>query len=238
MGTRSDGRSPDELRPVRIVPNAQMHAEGSVIIETGNTRVLCAVSVEDRVPPFLRGAGKGWVTAEYGMLPRSTTTRTPREDRARGRSSEIQRLIGRSLRAVTDMEALGERTFQVDCDVLQADAGTRTAAVTGSYVALYQAFLGLQRKNLLKTIPFKSAVTAVSVGVINGTPMLDLCYEEDSHAQVDFNVVATDKGEFVEVQGTGEARAFSRKEHDLLLDLALKGIQRLLVEQQNAIKLL
>jgi ribonuclease PH len=224
-----------------MTPGYQPYAEGSVLIETGNTRVICAVSIEERVPPFLRGTGKGWISAEYGMLPRSTATRTPRESgqgRERGRTHEIQRLVGRSLRAVADLGGLGERTFQVDCDVIQADAGTRTASITGSYVALYQALLGLQRRKLVSAMPLRSAVAAVSVGIVGGAPLLDMCYEEDSRAEVDFNVVATDQGGLVEVQGTGEARAFTRTEHEQLLDLALRGIRQLFLEQQNIIKLL
>jgi len=198
--------------------------------------VLCAVSIEESVPPFLRGAGKGWVTAEYGMLPRSTLTRTPREKSAKaGRTQEIQRLIGRSLRAVTDLEALGERTLTVDCDVLQADGGTRTAAVTGAYVALCQAVKLLQDRKLLQGSPVKAAVAATSVGIVDGKPMLDLCYEEDFKAEADFNLVMTDKGEFVEVQGSGEETTFSRGELDSVLALAEKGIRSLLESQRAAI---
>lgn len=236
---RSDGRTPDQLRPVRIVPGFQQYAEGSVLIECGDTRVLCAVSIEERVPPFLRGTGKGWVSAEYGMLPRSTGTRTPRESaqgRERGRTFEIQRLIGRSLRAVTNLEALGERTFLIDCDVLQADGGTRTASITGSYVAMYMACVDLMRRKLLRAMPFRCAVAAVSVGLVDEQPLLDLCYQEDSRAEVDFNLVATDSGDLVEVQGTAEGRPFSRATYDALLDLGLRGVGRLFLEQQNVIK--
>lgn len=238
---RIDNRSPDQLRPIRITPGFQRYAEGSALIETGNTHVLCAVSIEERVPPFLRGAGKGWVSAEYGMLPRSTSTRTPRESaqgRERGRTYEIQRLIGRSLRAVINLEGLGERTFLIDCDVLQADGGTRTAAITGSYVAMYQACADLVRRRLLPAMPFRGAVAAVSVGLVDGRMLLDLCYEEDSRADVDFNLVATDQGELVEVQCTAESRPFPRKTYDALLELGLLGTTRLFLEQQNVIKLL
>jgi len=236
---RSDGRKPDQLRDTRIIPNAQVFAEGSTIIETGQTRVLCAVSVEEGVPRFLRGAGKGWVTAEYGMLPRSTITRSPRESRAggpRGRTQEIQRLIGRSLRAVVDLECLGERTLTVDCDVLQADGGTRTAAITGAYVALYQAFTTLIKRNELQSMPLKNAVAATSVGVIDGQVLLDLSYEEDYRADADFNVVMTDQGEFVEVQGTAESGAFSKALLDEVLASAGTGIEQLFQLQNEAVR--
>ena len=235
---RADGRRPDQLRDVRLTPNAQVFAEGSVMIETGQTRVLCSASVEDGVPPFLRGAGRGWVTAEYAMLPRATVTRSPREGRGRGprgRTHEIQRLIGRSLRAAVDMEALGERTVTLDCDVLQADGGTRTAAITGAYVALHQALTTLKNRNDLSVMPIKSAVAATSVGVVGGRVLLDLSYEEDYRAEVDFNVVMTDQGEFVEVQGTAESGAFSRGVLDEMLDLAGRGISQLLQDQKRVI---
>ncbi|MBI2935718.1 MAG: ribonuclease PH [Chloroflexi bacterium] len=235
---RSDGRTAYDLRPVKITPGHLLFAEGSALIEAGSTRVLCAVSVEERIPAFLRGMGRGWISAEYGMLPRSTPTRTARDGgqgRERGRVYEIQRLIGRALRAVTRLDALGERTFIVDCDVLQADGGTRTAAVTGSYVALYQAFSNLKRQGLLKTIPFHNAVAAISVGLLDGVPLLDLSYEEDSHADVDFNCVMTDQGDLVEVQGTAESQPFARQSLDALLDLAHTGIQRLFAVQKTAI---
>ena len=231
---RTDGRAHNQLRPVSITPGYLLFPEGSTLIEMGNTRVLCTVSVEDRVPGFLRGTGKGWVTAEYGMLPRSTVTRTPRGEDS-GRTREIQRLVGRSLRAVTDLVRLGDRTFTVDCDVLQADGGTRTAAITGAYVALYQAFLVLQRRRLLPAIPFKAAVGAVSAGIVDGQALLDLCYEEDSRAEVDLNVVMTDKGDLVEVQGTAEEKPFSRETLESLLDLAAEGIRQLHQAQQEAI---
>ncbi len=237
---RIDGRTSNQLRPVSISTNAQPYAEGSVLITMGETRVLCSVSVEDKQPPFLRGTTKGWVTAEYSMLPRATLTRTPRDrdGHVNGRTVEIQRLIGRSLRAVTDMEALGPRTLTVDCDVLQADGGTRTAAITGAYVALYQAMNGLVRKSLLKAVPMKSAVAAVSVGIIEGQILLDLCYQEDSKADVDFNIVKVGTGEFVELQGTAEAVPFPRKSLDDLLAVAQSGIDQLLRFQQEAIKTL
>ncbi|MCH8869078.1 MAG: ribonuclease PH [Chloroflexi bacterium] len=233
--TRTDGRANDELRPTTITLGAQAYAEGSVIIETGMTKVLCAVSVESRVPPFLRGTGKGWVTSEYAMLPRATHTRTQRETTPRGRTQEIQRLIGRSLRAVVDMDHLGERTFTVDCDVLQADGGTRTASITGAYVALYQAFHTLVRHDELDRIPFTAAVAATSVGIVGDDVMLDLCYQEDSQADGDFNIVMTDKGEFVEVQGTAEGKPFSRELLDTVLSLAGVGISRLFDIQKETI---
>lgn len=233
---RIDGRAADELRPVTITPNVQQFAEGSVMIETGLTRVLCAVSVQDGVPPFLRDTGQGWVTAEYSMLPRSTLTRTQRESRGpRGRTQEIQRLIGRSLRAAVDMNALGERTFLVDCDVIQADGGTRTAAITGAYVSLYQAINTLVNSGKIDQIPVKHAVAATSVGIIGEETLLDLCYDEDFKAEVDFNVVMTDKGEFIEVQGTAEGEPFSRDTLDRIVALAKKGIDELIAAQRDVI---
>jgi ribonuclease PH len=208
------------------------------LIELGRTRVLCSVSVEDRVPHFLKGEGTGWVTAEYAMLPRSTLTRTPRNlspERQAGRNQEIQRLIGRSLRAVTDLAALGERTFTIDCDVLQADGGTRTAAITGGYVALFVALHNLKKRGMLSSIPLKGAVAATSVGIVGREALLDLCYEEDFQAAVDFNVVMTDKGEFVEIQGTAEGKPFSKEAVDSLLALAQKGIKQLLKIQESAL---
>ncbi len=236
---RADGRAYDELRPVRISPGFQSFAEGSALIEVGQTRVLCSVSVEERVPAFLRGGGDGWITAEYAMLPRSTVTRTPRDsslNRVAGRSQEIQRLIGRSLRAIADLGALGERTLTVDCDVLQADGGTRTAAITGSYVALYQALQTLLNMGVLSSMPLKSAVAATSAGIVHGYVMLDLCYDEDWNAAVDFNVVMTSQGEFVEVQGTAEGKPFSKETIDSLLALADKGIKQLFEAQQQALE--
>ena len=232
---RADGRAWDELRPVKIIPSYQSFAEGSALIELGKTRVLCSVSVEERVPGFLKGQGTGWVTAEYSMLPRATVTRTPRDSsrgRVAGRSQEIQRLIGRSLRAVTDLNALGERTLIVDCDVIQADGGTRTAAITGSYVALHQAMQTLTNMGVLSSIPLESAVAATSVGIVHGYQLLDLCYDEDSNAEVDFNVVMTSQGKFVEVQGTAETNPFSKETIDSLLSLAEKGIKQLFQVQQ------
>jgi len=235
---RADGRRPDQLRPVRIVPGYLPHAEGSALIEQGGTVVLCAVSVEDRLPPFLRDKGGGWVTAEYGMLPRSTHTRSPREaaqGRVGGRTHEIQRLIGRALRAVTRLDILGERTFTVDCDVIQADAGTRCAAITGAYVALRQACDTLLGRHTLSTLPLRDALAAVSVGIVGGVPLLDLTYEEDSRAEADFNVVLTASGEFVEVQGSAESAPFPRTTLDEVLRLAGQGIRELLATQSEAL---
>jgi ribonuclease PH len=225
---RVDGRANDQPREVKITPSYLVFPEGSALIEVGETKVICTASLEERVPPFLRGQGKGWVTAEYGMLPRSTLTRRPRESESggvAGRTHEIQRLIGRSLRAVVDMKALGERTLVMDCDVLQADGGTRTAAITGSYIALYQALLHMVKTGALASVPLKGAVAAISVGLVDGETVLDLCYDEDSRAEVDFNVVMTQGGDFVEVQGTAEGNPYSRAAMDELLSLAEKGIQ-------------
>lgn len=236
---RADGRAWDELRPVKITPRYQSFAEGSALIELGKTQVLCSVSVEERVPAFLRGGGSGWVTAEYAMLPRSTTTRTPRDSsrgRIAGRSQEIQRLIGRSLRAITDLSALGERTLIVDCDVIQADGGTRTAAITGSYVALHQALQTLANMGIIPSIPLKSAVAATSVGITHSYKMLDLCYDEDCNAAVDFNVVMTSEGKFAEIQGTAEISPFSKETMDSLLSLGEKGIRQLFQVQQAALE--
>jgi ribonuclease PH len=235
---RIDGRAGDELRPINIILGYQAFAEGSALIELGRTRVLCSVSLEDRVPNFLKGQGTGWVTAEYAMLPRSTLTRTPRSvspERQAGRNQEIQRLIGRSLRAVTDLAALGERTFTVDCDVLQADGGTRTAAITGGYIALFVALNNMKKRGILSSIPLKSAVAATSVGIVGREVLLDLCYEEDFQAAVDFNVVMTDKGEFVEIQGTAEGKPFSRATIDDLLTLAGQGIKQLFKVQKTVL---
>jgi ribonuclease PH len=215
----------------------QNFAEGSVLIELGQTRVVCSVSTEDRVPAFLKGSGEGWVTAEYAMLPRSTLTRTAR-DRAGGRSQEIQRLIGRSLRAATNLASLGEKTFIVDCDVLQADGGTRTAAITGGYVALYQAFHNLRKQGVLPFLPLNRMVAATSVGIVSGNMLLDLCYEEDYRAEVDFNVVMTDKNEFVEIQGTAEGKPFSKEGADALLVLAQEGINKLFRIQKETLRAL
>lgn len=236
---RIDGRKWDELRPVKITPGFQPFAEGSVLIEIGQTRVACTASVEDKVPPFLRGSGSGWVTAEYSMLPRATLTRTVRDSmrgRISGRNQEIQRLIGRSIRAVTELSQLGERTIVLDCDVIQADGGTRTAAVTGSYLAMHQAIFSMSRMGLVSNMFLKHTVAATSVGISRGRMLLDLNYEEDSTAEVDFNVVMTSTGELVEVQGTAESRPFSRQTMDEMLELAGKGIQELVGVQQKCIR--
>jgi len=235
---RVDKRAWDELRPVTITTGYQSYAEGSALIEMGKTRVLCSVSMEDRVPAFLKGEGSGWITAEYAMLPRATVTRTPRDaflGRVGGRNQEIQRLIGRSLRAVTDLTALGERTLIVDCDVLQADGSTRTAAITGAYVALYQALQTLGNMGIISAMPLDSAVAATSVGILHSNMLLDLCYDEDFNAEVDFNVVMTSQGKFVELQGTAENKPFSKENIDSLLELAQKGIQELFQVQQSVI---
>lgn len=234
---RADGRAPDALRPVRIQPNPVIHAEGSALIQMGNTVVLCTATVVEEVPGWLRGQGKGWVTAEYALLPRSTHERTPRERSGpRGRTQEIQRLIGRSLRAAVNLEALGERMIIVDADVLQADGGTRTAAVTGGYVALALALRRLVEEGVVTAHVFRPAVAAVSVGVVDAVPMLDLTYEEDQRALVDMNVVMNAVGDFVEIQGTAEGEPFSRETLNRLLDLAWQGIQQLLKIQQDAIR--
>ena len=238
MTTRTDSRAPSELRPTRLTPHYLMHAEGSVLIEVGRTRVVCTASVEDRVPPFLRNSGRGWVTSEYGMLPRATSTRTQREATAGkvgGRTQEIQRLIGRSLRAVTRLELLGERTIWVDCDVLQADGGTRTASITGGFVALVLALAKLREQGLIGRVPIQDYVAATSIGVVNGTPMLDLAYEEDSKAEVDMNVVKTGDGRFIEVQGTAEGLPFGRDVLGELLDLADQGIRELVSLQREIV---
>jgi ribonuclease PH len=238
MAQRVDGRRPAELRPVKITTGVLDYAEGSCLVEFGRTRVLCAASVEDRQPPFLRGTQSGWITAEYSMLPRATHTRTQREvERGRpgGRTQEIQRLVGRSLRGIANLELLGPRTITVDCDVLQADGGTRTAAITGGYVALAIAVDGLVRATAVSKAVIKAPVAAVSVGIVKGIPVLDLCYEEDSTAEVDFNVVMTGEDEFVEVQGTAEGRTFSRQAMDALIDLARDGIQELFEFQRQAL---
>ncbi|MEM6818278.1 MAG: ribonuclease PH [Pseudomonadota bacterium] len=238
MTDRPSGRAADELRQVRIETDYTCHAAGSVLISCGGTRVLCTASVEDRVPPFLRGKGQGWVTAEYGMLPGSTHTRGQREaarGKQSGRTQEIQRLIGRSLRAITDLSALGERTITLDCDVLQADGGTRTASITGAYVALALATRRLAETRAIKRDPLHGAVGAVSVGIYRGVPVLDLDYPEDSEAETDMNVVMNDAGAFIEVQGTAEGHAFRREELDQLLDLAAFGITELMAAQQAAL---
>jgi ribonuclease PH len=234
---RSDNRAHDHLRETTIFPHYLPHAEGSVLIETGRTKVICTASLEDRVPLFLRNTGKGWITAEYGMLPRATNTRTTREAAAGkvgGRTQEIQRLIGRSLRSVADLPALGERTIWIDCDVIQADGGTRTASITGAFVALALAFETMRRRELLRGIPLRDYVAATSVGIVDGEPLLDLAYDDDSRADVDMNVVMTGGGRFIEVQGTAEAIPFGRDALNTLLDLAESGIRQL-VEKQRAI---
>ncbi len=235
---RTDGRGHDELRPVQITPGFLSYAEGSVLIEMGSTRVVCAASLEDRVPPFLRNSGQGWLTAEYAMLPRSTQTRTSREigrGGPSGRTHEIQRLIGRSLRAVADMKALGERTLTIDCDVLQADGGTRTAAITGAYVAFALASNHLLKLGKISRPLTNNQVAAVSVGIVSNTPLLDLKYDEDSRADVDMNVVCTSDGRFIELQGTAEREPFSRSQMDELLALATQGIEVLVGLQKSVI---
>ncbi len=238
MSKRRNERAADALRAVRFTRHYTRHAEGAVLVEFGDTRVLCTVSIEEGVPGFLRGKGQGWVTAEYGMLPRATHTRSAREaarGKQSGRTQEIQRLIGRSLRAVVDLRALGERTVTIDCDVLQADGGTRTASITGSYVALADAVDALRRRGVLKGSPLHGQVAAVSVGIVGGIPVLDLDYEEDSEAETDMNVVMNNGGGFIEVQGTAEGHAFRRNELDALLNLAATGIGELCALQSQAL---
>jgi ribonuclease PH len=235
---RPSGRKPDELRPVRITRGYTRHAEGSVLIEAGDTRVLCTASIDEKVPPFLKGQGKGWLTAEYGMLPRSTNTRMQREaasGKQSGRTQEIQRLIGRSLRAVADLSLFGERTIQIDCDVLQADGGTRTASITGAFVAVYDAARVLLDKGAIAASPLVDFVAAVSVGVYEGAPVLDLDYAEDSACETDMNVVMTGSGGLVEVQGTAEGKPFTRAELDAMLELASSGIRQLIATQRSAL---
>ncbi len=236
--TRSDGRTPNQMRAVSIKKHFIKHAEGSVLIQVGNTQVICNASVEDKVPPFLRDKKQGWVTAEYAMLPRSTHTRTPRESsrgKVSGRTQEIQRLIGRSLRTVVDMEQLGERTLWIDCDVIQADGGTRTASITGAFVAMCLALKQLKKDKQIEIFPVKDFVAATSVGILNGKKILDLDYSEDSEAEVDMNIVKTGSGGFVEVQGTAERKPFSDQDMTALLSLAHKGIKELIVLQKKAI---
>jgi ribonuclease PH len=234
---RQYDRAPGDLRPTQITANYLLHAEGSVLIEVGQTKVICTASVEERVPPFLRGTGKGWVTAEYGMLPRATSTRSTREassGKVGGRTMEIQRLIGRSMRTIVRLNELGERTVWLDCDVIQADGGTRTAAITGAFVALVLALERLKKNEVLRTIPISDYVAATSVGIVGGMPLLDLAYEEDSKADVDMNIVKTGDGRYIEVQGTAESEPFSRDALGGLLDLADAGIAQL-IEKQRAI---
>jgi ribonuclease PH len=236
---RSDGREAAALRPVKITRNYMKHAEGSVLIEIGDTKVICSASVEERVPPFLRNTGKGWVTAEYSMLPRSTNTRTPRDSmtgRGNGRAFEIQRLIGRSLRSVVDLNGFGERTIWIDCDVIQADGGTRTAAITGAYVALMDAFQKMIKLGMIEKVPVRDSVAAVSVGKVGGKILLDLNYEEDSKAEVDMNVVMTGSGKFVEIQGTAEVATFTKREMDELTKVAQKGIKELTKIQKRVLE--
>ncbi|MBI2861264.1 MAG: ribonuclease PH [Chloroflexi bacterium] len=235
---RRDGREPRAIRPVKIIPDYLQFADGSALIEMGSTRVLCAATVEERLPPFLQGRGQGWITAEYGMLPRATPTRSPREaalGRPGGRTQEIQRLIGRALRATADLSTLGERSVVVDCDVLQADGGTRTAAITGGYVALALALRRVFDRGQLSKWPLRTAVAAISAGIVRGNALLDLCYQEGSRAEVDINVAMTADGKLVEVQGTAEGEPFDRRTLDQLLDLAAEGIRQLLALQRQAL---
>jgi len=235
---RTDGRKPAQLRAVTITPRYIKTAEGSVLIEMGDTRVICTAKLEERVPPFLRNTGKGWITAEYGMLPGSSQTRIGRESargRIGGRTHEIQRLIGRSLRAVADLRSLGEKTIWIDCDVIQADGGTRTASITGAYVALAEAVRGWLERGVIGADPLKDAVAAVSIGIIDGKILLDLCYEEDSRAEVDMNFVMTGAGKFIEVQGTAEAAPFTRKQMEKMAEIAQQGIKELLKTQKKVI---
>jgi ribonuclease PH len=237
---RPSGRAVDEMRAIKFTRNYTKHAEGSVLIEFGDTKVICNASVEDRVPPFLKGAGSGWITAEYGMLPRSTGTRSQREaahGKQSGRTQEIQRLIGRSLRAAADLKALGERTITIDCDVLQADGGTRTAAITGGYVALADAVNHMLARNMIDKNPLFGMIASVSVGIYAGIPVLDLDYAEDSQAETDMNIVMNDAGAFIEIQGTAEGHAFRGEELHAMLELAKKGIDKLIRSQQEVLKL-
>jgi ribonuclease PH len=233
---RPDGRKPDQMRPIKVTKNYMRNAEGSCLIEFGHTKVICSASVEEGVPPFLKNTGKGWVTAEYGMLPRSCGSRIRREKVTGGRSEEIQRLVGRSLRAVVDMAPLGERTIRIDCDVLEGDGGTRTASITGGFIALAMALQWMKNKGMIKELPLRDSVAAISVGVFQGTPVLDLNYAEDSKADVDMNIVMVGKGQFVEVQGTGEGGTFSETQMTSLLKLAKKGIKELqAIQKKNLI---
>lgn len=235
--SRVDGRAPSEMRPVKIARGFMPNAEGSCLVEFGNTKVICTATVEDRVPPFLKNSGRGWVTAEYGMLPRSGKERNQRETRGPApRSTEIQRLIGRSFRSIVELEALGERTVMLDCDVLQADGGTRTASITGGYIALADALRWMKAENMIRRVPLLEMVAAVSVGTVGNVDVIDLCYEEDSRAAVDMNVVMTDKGRYIEVQGTAEGQPFDRVRLNRLLDLASEGIQRLIKLQKEALE--
>ena len=235
---RSDGRKPKQLRLIKIAPNYLKTADGSVLIEMGDTKVICTAKLEDRVPPFLRNSGKGWITAEYGMLPGSSQARIGRESsrgKVGGRTHEIQRLIGRSLRAITDLTNLGERTVWIDCDVIQADGGTRTASITGAYVSLCEAVRSWQKRGIIAQEPIKDSVAAVSIGIVDGKILLDLCYEEDSKADVDMNFVMTGSGKFVEIQGTAESAPFSKKQMDKMSEIAQQGIKELLKAQKQAL---
>jgi ribonuclease PH len=235
---RSDGRKPNELRPLKITPSYIKTADGSVLIEMGGTRVICTAKLEERVPPFLRNSGKGWITAEYGMLPGSSQQRIGRESsrgKVGGRTHEIQRLIGRSLRSVADLKSLGERTIWIDCDVIQADGGTRTASITGAYIALMEAARSWRERGILSAEPVHDAVAAVSIGILDGKILLDLCYEEDSKAEVDMNFVMTGSGKFIEVQGTAEASPFTRKQMERMAEIAQQGIKDLLKAQKKAL---
>jgi len=235
---RRDGRGADELRPLVLTRKYNKYAEGSVLVQLGDTRLICTASLEERVPPFMRGSGQGWITAEYGMLPRATHDRSPRDattGRIGGRTHEIQRIIGRSLRAAVDLARLGERTIQIDCDVLQADGGTRTAAITGAFVALVDALLLLKRTGAVPKLPIKEFVAATSVGIVDNAPVLDLTYEEDSRARVDMNIVMTESGKFVELQGTGEGGPFTKPEAAALMTLAERGIVTLIARQRDAL---
>ena len=237
--SRNDGRETDQLRPVEIQNDFLRHAEGSTLITMGGTKVRCSASIDENVPPFLKGSGKGWVTAEYGMLPRSTNSRVSRDGRrgnVSGRTQEIQRLIGRSLRAIFDLESLGERSILIDCDVIEADGGTRTASITGSFVAMYDAVKWLLEKELIDKDPIKDAVAAISVGIIEGVPMLDLCYEEDSTADVDMNLVMTGGGDLIEIQGTAEHNPFTNDQLSAMLILGQKGVNQLIDLQTQALK--
>jgi len=236
MSNRPDGRQPDELRPIAIERGYMRHAEGSALIKMGNTHVICTASVEERVPHFLVGKQSGWITSEYAMLPRSTHTRSQRETHGlKGRTQEIQRLIGRALRAVIDLKSLGERTLWIDCDVIQADGGTRTAAISGAYVAVSDAIAHLKNKGKLKAPPILDSVAAVSAGIVNGIPVLDLCYAEDSNAEVDMNIVMTGAGKFVEVQGTAEGKPFDCDQMQHIIDLARTGIAQIVALQQDVL---
>ncbi|MDF2885108.1 MAG: ribonuclease [Clostridiaceae bacterium] len=237
---RIDGRKNDQIRTVKITRNYTKYAEGSVLVESGDTKVICTASIEEKVPIFLKGKGEGWITCEYNMLPRSTQVRKPRDSskgKIDGRTMEIQRLIGRALRSVVDLKALGEKTIWIDCDVIQADGGTRTASISGAFVALVDAVNKMHKKSAFNIYPVRNFVSAVSVGIVNNVKLLDLCYAEDSNAMVDMNVVLTDKGEFIEIQGTGEQRPFSREELNELLGLAEKGAKHIIDVQKNSLKM-